>query len=83
VCGQHPAACSEQERARALASAQDNATGAPETLRAMAANSADRREAVELLRRATERDPLSPWNSVLSAQSEPTQRARSGTNSSQ
>jgi hypothetical protein len=68
VCFQQPAACAEGERDRALRAAREQASGAPETLRALALAAPDHRAAVELLRQAAARDPLSPWNGVISRQ---------------
>lgn len=68
VCWQHTGACTPEERERALRSARERVESAPETLRALALATADRRRALELLRLAAARDPLSPWNSVVSRQ---------------
>lgn len=59
------AGCDERERDAALVSARENAPEAPETLRALAVTSEDRRAGLEYLRAAALRDPLSPWNRVL------------------
>jgi tetratricopeptide (TPR) repeat protein len=68
LCSQNPSACAPNERDRALASARQHAPTAPETLRALAVASSDRRAATDLLREAALRDPLSPWNGLLSRQ---------------
>jgi tetratricopeptide (TPR) repeat protein len=65
VCFQHPQACPGDERERALRVAREQASGAPATMRAMALASGEPATAMELVRQAALRDPLSPWNDLL------------------
>jgi tetratricopeptide (TPR) repeat protein len=72
LCTESPdaAGCTPNERDAALARARANAPEAPETLRALAITSTDRRRGMEYLRAAAVRDPLSPWNRVIAARFE-------------
>lgn len=67
LCSETPAAsdCDPHGRDASLANARENAPEAPETLRALAISTSDRREGQDYLRAAASRDPLSPWNRVL------------------
>lgn len=61
VCDAHAGACRDAEVSADVERARLGAPTSPVTLRAMASRASDRREAAELLRAASARDPASPW----------------------